>query len=458
MADLNDDIKKYLKGELSPAEMHALEKKALNDPFLEDALAGAAQLDADTFDSDVKDLKASIEQHISQKSSKTISLWVWPARIAAGLILVALSTFVIVKLTGNKTADDLALKRESPALSNNNADEELATDSAVLSKEATKEPNTPNGKPLASTPAQSEEVKRETETDDSKSSAEGGPAITANTEDVSRAEKKSDEELAILTEEVPEEQPAQDVAATEKEQAEAKPKGEGVKITDEERQRRLATATPETSARAPQRVVNFKVIKGRVESEDGVGLPGVNVMIKNTNIGTVTDASGDYQISVAESSPNLVFSFIGFTSEEVAAGDKTQVDVQLNEDVSQLSEIVVMGNIADRKSDDDEKPETLELANPYGGRRAFKQYLEKNIQYPEQALANNIEGRVTIQFSVETSGKLSDFTVIKGIGHGCEEEVIRLVQQGPKWNPTRRNTESLRDRVKVRMKFTLPKK
>ena len=83
MADLNDDIKKYLKGELSPAEMHALEKKALNDPFLEDALTGAAQLDSESFDSDVKKLRASLEQRISQKPSKTISLWVWPARIAA---------------------------------------------------------------------------------------------------------------------------------------------------------------------------------------------------------------------------------------------------------------------------------------------------------------------------------------------------------------------------------------
>ena len=162
------------------------------------------------------------------------------------------------------------------------------------------------------------------------------------------------------------------------------------------------------------------------------------------------------RLPVANDSSTLVFSFIGFSSTEVDAGEKTQLNVQLSEDVSQLSEIVVVGYGAEKKSDD--APETLELANPYGGRRAFKQYLEKNIQYPEQALAENIEGKVTIQFTVESSGQLSDFKVLKGIGHGCEEEVIRLVKQGPKWNPTRRNTESLRDRVKVRMKFTLPKK
>src|SRR5262245_32216503 len=113
MADLNDDIKKYLRGELSPAEMHSLEKKALNDPFLEDALEGAAQLDSHAFDSDLNELTSSLEQRISKQSERTVSLWVWPARIAAGFILVALSTFVIVKLSGNKVEDDLALQQEN---------------------------------------------------------------------------------------------------------------------------------------------------------------------------------------------------------------------------------------------------------------------------------------------------------------------------------------------------------
>ena len=456
MADLNDDIKKYLRGELSPAEMHALEKKALNDPFLEDALQGAAQLGSEDFDSDVKNLRLSLEQRISQESGRTVSLWIWPARIAAGLILVALSTFVVVKLTGNKAENDLALKRELPNSAEDNANEQAVSDSATLSRDTHQDPTTEAAKPQPSTPLQ-EQDKREAETDDLKSAADVAGPPTANIEDNSQAEKKSSEQLAIATERVPNEQPAHDAAAPEKEEATDKSKGEGVKVSEEERQRRVASSTPESGARA-HGFVNSKMIKGRVQSEDGVGLPGVNVMIKNTNIGTVTDASGNYQISVTENNPSLVFSFIGFTSEEVAAADKTQVDVQLNEDVSQLSEIVVMGHIADRKTDDEERPETLELANPYGGRRAYKQYLEKSMQYPEQALANNIEGKVTIQFTVESSGQLSNFTVIKGIGHGCDEEVIRLVQQGPKWNPTRRNTESLRDRVKVRMKFTLPKK
>jgi TonB family protein len=452
MADLNDDIKKYLRGELNPAEMHALEKKALNDPFLEDALEGAVQLDSDAFDSDLKNLRSSLNERVSKKG-KTISLWVWPARIAAGLILVALSTFVIVKLTGNKPVEDLALKQAPLSSPDDEDNEAVATDSATLSRDSQGEP----AKSQAYTPSE-----KDPEAEESKQAADAArpSAATANTDEISQAETKDDERLAETTEAVAEEQPVQNAPAEADKEVALKKQSEGVKLNDDDQKQRVASATPESRAKGLGAFTTSKVIRGRVESVDGVPLPGVNVMFKNTNIGTVTDGSGNYQLNyqlpVADDSSTLVFSFIGFSSTEVDAGEKTQLNVQLSEDVSQLSEVVVVGYGAEKKSED--APETLELANPYGGRRAYKQYLEKNIQYPEQALAENIEGRVTIQFTVESSGQLSDFKVLKGIGHGCEEEVIRLVKQGPRWNPTRRNTESLRDRVKVRMKFTLPKK
>jgi TonB family protein len=100
----------------------------------------------------------------------------------------------------------------------------------------------------------------------------------------------------------------------------------------------------------------------------------------------------------------------------------------------------------------------LEMASPKGGRKAYKQYLVSELRYPEQALENNVEGKVTVQFTVETTGTLSEFKVLKGIGHGCDEEVIRLIKSGPQWAASRRNTKTVRDRVRVRLKFALPKK
>ncbi|HMG93924.1 MAG TPA: TonB family protein [Chryseolinea sp.] len=453
MADLNDDIKKYLSGELTPAEMHALEKKALDDPFLEDALEGATQLESNAYESDLRNLDTALTERVSRKSGKVIPLWVWPARIAAGLILVALSTFVIVKLTGNKTEHDLALKEEAPIPPKDIGNEVAASDSAGINADVATEPIADAAHPHRPAPS---EAKRNSETDESKPTggAAGPTTATANADENLQAEKAKANELAQATEVVAEEQPVQNAPADAEKELAFKKESEGINNDDRDQKQGVAAVAPES--RAKSAVAISKVIRGRVESVDGVALPGVNVMIKNTNIGTVTDGSGNYRLSVAENDPNLVFTFIGFTSTEVDAGEKTQVNVQMDEDVSQLSEVVVVGYGAENKSD--EAPETLEFANPSGGRRAFKQYLEKNIQYPEQALAENIEGKVTIQFTVETSGQISDFKVLKGIGHGCEEEVIRLVKQGPKWNPTKRNTESLRDKVKVRMRFTLPKK
>jgi len=455
MADLQDDINKYLRGELTPAEMNALEKKALNDPFLADALEGVGEIPVDDLESDLAVLRASLHHRVQGNALKVLPFWVWPARIAAGLILVALSTFVILQFRGNEPTDDLALKNEfapSPQISE---DKKVAPDSVeenrqFLSEAAVEENETEadeKPKEKASKPALPTEQPKAT--DQITSQADASAGALAKEEPATREEAKDDADSEVIAE-----NKAADIAATQAETEGPQKKTEARKFIAEDSERKDASAP---SAARAKGLANSKVIRGRVLSDAGAGLPGVNVMIKGTNVGTVTDVSGTYQISVAQPNPMLVYSFIGFTSTEVEAGDKTELDVELSEDISQLSEVVVVGYAISTAGTGD-IPEPVELATPAGGRKAYKQYLEKSMQYPEQALANNIEGKVTIQFTVETTGQLSEFRVIKGIGHGCDEEVMRLVKQGPKWVPTRRNNDSLRDKVKVRMKFSLPKK
>jgi TonB-dependent starch-binding outer membrane protein SusC len=87
-----------------------------------------------------------------------------------------------------------------------------------------------------------------------------------------------------------------------------------------------------------------RVISGKVTStEDGTSLPGVNVVLKGTTNGTVTDADGNYKLTVPGTGGSLVFSFIGLKTLEVAIGDRSIVDIGLGLDVTQLSEIVVTG-------------------------------------------------------------------------------------------------------------------
>jgi TonB-linked SusC/RagA family outer membrane protein len=91
------------------------------------------------------------------------------------------------------------------------------------------------------------------------------------------------------------------------------------------------------SAWAQERTVSGKV----TSQEDGSGLPGVNVVVKGTTNGTVTDSNGSYSLPVPSGATTLVFSFIGLKSEEIEVGDRTTIDLQMAQDIQQLTEVVV---------------------------------------------------------------------------------------------------------------------
>lgn len=84
-------------------------------------------------------------------------------------------------------------------------------------------------------------------------------------------------------------------------------------------------------------------ISGIVSAEDGSPLPGVNVMIKGTALGSITDFDGKFSLQ-AEPEDVLVFSFVGFGKKEVLIADKTYITIALKEDATQLNELVVVGS------------------------------------------------------------------------------------------------------------------
>lgn len=85
-----------------------------------------------------------------------------------------------------------------------------------------------------------------------------------------------------------------------------------------------------------------RTITGTVSSQEtGEALPGVNVVVKGTTQGTVTDIEGAYRLSVPEDAETLTFTFIGLESREIAIGNQSVVDVNMTEDSKQLNEVVV---------------------------------------------------------------------------------------------------------------------
>lgn len=92
------------------------------------------------------------------------------------------------------------------------------------------------------------------------------------------------------------------------------------------------------------------VVSGKVVDETGSALPGVNILVKGRAEGTTTDASGSYSLKAAGGS-TLVFSFIGYVSQEVAIGTQTVINITLVSDVTTLNELVVVGYGTQQKKD-----------------------------------------------------------------------------------------------------------
>lgn len=92
-------------------------------------------------------------------------------------------------------------------------------------------------------------------------------------------------------------------------------------------------------------------VKGRVTStEDGQGFPGVNILVKGTSRGTVTDNDGNFSITLPSPEAVLVFSSIGYKTTELTVGSQTEISVALQPDVTALSEVVVVGYGTQKKS------------------------------------------------------------------------------------------------------------
>ncbi len=85
-----------------------------------------------------------------------------------------------------------------------------------------------------------------------------------------------------------------------------------------------------------------------------------------------------------------------------------------------------------------------------GGQKAMMEYLYKNLKYPNPAIKSGVSGRVHLQFTIEPDGSLSNVSVLKGIGFGCDEEAMRVVKLMPNWKPGKQSGRA------VRVKFNLP--
>jgi periplasmic protein TonB len=140
--------------------------------------------------------------------------------------------------------------------------------------------------------------------------------------------------------------------------------------------------------------------------------------------------------------------------EEIEEEIKVEFDVEVTDD-TKVDEITIQPVEEPKEEVDEIFTVVEETATPKGGMQAFYEFVGKKLKYPAQARRMGTEGKVFVQFVINKDGSISDVVAIKGIGAGCDEEAVRIIQTSPPWSPGKQRGKSVKQRMVLPITFKL---
>ncbi len=145
---------------------------------------------------------------------------------------------------------------------------------------------------------------------------------------------------------------------------------------------------------------------------------------------------------------------------EVPDEKKIEEEIEINMDTEVTEETKVEEIKIAPVEEEKEDPNQIflvveETAAPIGGMPAFYEFVSKKLKYPAQARRMGVEGKVFVEFVIERDGSITDVKAIKGIGAGCDEEAVRVLQSAPKWKPGKQRGKPVRQRMVLPIAFKL---
>ncbi len=195
-----------------------------------------------------------------------------------------------------------------------------------------------------------------------------------------------------------------------------------------------------------------------VDAQSDESLSGAAVIIEGTTHGTITDDNGKYLIEVSGNEQVLVFSYVGYETQRIKAGKK-EVNVRMKRKLYEIPE----GKSTKIKNEYTEQTgeDTYVLVEEmpvFQGRtaEAFREYLQKNLVYPEEAKEKNITGKVYVKMTVNSKGEVTDVKVVRGVHPLLDKEAVRIVESSPLWEPGKQNGKAVAVAFTFPIEFKLP--
>jgi TonB family protein len=162
---------------------------------------------------------------------------------------------------------------------------------------------------------------------------------------------------------------------------------------------------------------------------------------------------------------------VGEHKEFADSAEAVRFNINIHETVAKSSRVTAMMNLSDSSvnwyqvawndADDildwfnKEDNSPIELAEYPGGENAMADYMAKTIVFPEKAKADGMQGKVFVQFVVETDGSIVEASVLRGVSDECDEEALRAVNGMPKWKPATFKGEPVRSKYVIPINFML---
>lgn len=394
------DFERYHAGTMPANEMHAIEKAALEDPFLSDALEGS--VNAPDFKSDIAELKARIDQKEKNKiivilSSAAQNRW-W--RIAALFIIIAGAGFLIYRLNfidGDHLVVNNRMKNSAPKMEN---PAPFIIDSAAANNDLASQ------LPAKPRPASKEKT------------------------DVLKSKIKNEEDDFLPK---VQDQPIPNISST----VETKESVAEKSIPERDESR--------TDEPAPEKMY---LLKGNVTDESGAPVPFATIIdMINHKLATSADANGYFELQSPDSITLALATATGFDGKNFLLQKESTTLTVMKRNENELSTVVITSALgikkrpqikaqARKKSKSTNAPRTrLETSNkPFPYNANFDKYVKEMIASIPDSGFNEISGEVVLAFDVDAFGAPENIQVVKSSCTACEKLARALLAGGPGWN------------------------
>lgn len=413
------DIRRYVNGQMSAEEMNALERAALDDPFLSDAIDGYMETGSGRVEEDLEDLQVRMKNRIKKedKQSATVLPSWW--KIAALLILVAGGGGLYYMLNTAPEQENITIARNEQMQQSLPLADSLSNDIISL--------NEPAAQP------------------------------DARQQVISNAAAES------TSKQVPEEPKQVEVATTESKAKMPSPVQPGVPSpammkrnenadlpSPEVSKKEAAEARDVLTSGAPREMMNINNFRGKVVNDSNKPVAGASVMVLNSQLGLSTDSNGYFNFSFVDSTARIAISNPGYLATRATIKNSVAInEIKLYQSTDVKEAIATRsrsGNVS--RSLPSESPVQAEgqSVEPVNGWTEFEKYLEKNKVIPGNL--RNVHGETIISFIVDRGGRPRRFVVEKSLNASLDQEAIRLVQEGPAWKV--RDAAEAKGRVTIR--------